>query len=180
MIIDLDTSETWLAAQVGAWRQLRVLRDGLGRGHGEAGRESWDRHITGAIAELAVAKMLGVFWSGKAQDFGRNGDVEQFEIRSTIHERGCLIVYPEDPDSRVMLLVIVRRQSYRIAGSIVASHAKRPEFAPPQAKLRPGSPPQFWVPQNRLTPFAPSIVGRRRDVDSSAEIPRRANAVDVS
>lgn len=153
--VTLDDCELHLAATVGCWRRIRVIREALGRGHGEATMGAWDRHLIGALAELAFAKLLGVYWGGASQDFGKDGDVAGLELRATTHARGHLVVYADDPDDRVLVLAIVEPSVVRFPGLIVAEAAKLACFDPPANKLRgePRAVRTWWVPQDHLTPL---------------------------
>jgi hypothetical protein len=150
--IPLDECELEMALAVGRWRRLRALRERLGRGHGEQAYD-WNRDMTGAIAELAVAKALGCYWGGLSTDFGRAGDVAGLEIRATTHRTGHLVVYMADPPDRQLVLVIVGPRSALIAGWLPAFSGREARFLPPQGRLRPGSPQQWWIPQQHLRPF---------------------------
>jgi hypothetical protein len=159
--VPLDECELEVAVRVGSWRRIRALRDRLGAGHGERqpGGNIWDRNITGAIAELAVAKQLDRYWGGFSSDFGRAGDVAGLEIRATTHPDGHLVVYMADPVERPIVLVVVTpaggrwAATARIAGYLPPFTGREPRFLPPPGKLRPNSPQQWWIPQAQLRPF---------------------------
>jgi hypothetical protein len=152
MNVRIDECELEMALAAGTWRRNRAIRERLGAGHGERSYH-WDRDITGAIAELAVAKALGCYWGGNSQDFGRIGDVGQLEVRGTRHPDGHLLVYMADPVEKPMVLVIVGDRGARIAGYLPPFAGREPRFLPPRGKLRDGTAVQWWVPQSALLPF---------------------------
>ena len=109
-IIELDAFEWWQAAQAGLSRQIKALKKGRKDAHGFKG-DGWGVHIEGACAEAAVAKYLGVWWSG---DFERlyGGDVaNKVEVRSTHHARGALIMHDTDFDDRQLKSYRLQRES---------------------------------------------------------------------
>lgn len=150
-----------MALTVGQWRHLRVWRQQLGAGHGEASATDFNRHMVGALGELAVAKALGEYWGGGAADFGRQGDVADIEVRSSA--RGHLTVYPADPARRVLVLAIIHQGWVDIAGWIYAGEAADLGCNPPKQYLRAGSPAQLWVDRGRLRPFTPTPRQQRRE-----------------
>lgn len=159
MKVRLDECEISLGMAVGCWRHARVIREGLKAGHGEAGATDLVRHMNGALGELALAKALGVYWGGSSADFGKDGDVARFEVRTTSHERGSLIAYPNDPPGRLLVLVVLGPTWARIAGYISAGNARLVGSPPPPRMVRPGSPQQWWVAQERLTPIGAAFAG---------------------
>jgi hypothetical protein len=161
-VVQLEECELQMALSVGCWRRLRVLRERLGSGHGEKEHGAWDRHLVGAIAELAVAKLLNRYWGGAPADFGKAGDVAGYEVRATTHEHGHLVVYLSDPQDRPLVLVVVGARAARVVGYLPAGTGREDRYLAPAAKLRPGSPMQWWVPQAALTPF------RRRRMEQTA------------
>lgn len=160
--VQLDACEDYIARSVADWRVERVIRDRLGPGHGERGRDREQlqrRHLPGALAELAHAKHWGVYWSGKSSDFGKDGDVEGVEVRGTSHRNGHLIVFSADRDDRLVVLgACVAGRVVWLCGGLAAGSCKLQKYLPPAEKLRPGSPRQWWVPQCDLVPLEEHAV----------------------
>ena len=62
--------------------------------------------ILGAIGERVVAKYLGVPWnSGEDFSIRHDGDVAGFEVRTTKHRNGRLLIAPGDDPKRIYILV---------------------------------------------------------------------------
>lgn len=156
--IELTECEVHIAAAVARWRVGRAISGKFKDGHGEAGldrkRDCFeDRDLPGAKGELAWAKWRGIYWGGDQNDFGKWGDGSGVEVRATRHANGCLIVFPNDPAERRCVLVVVNGNQCRIVGWVRAGWAKCSDFLKTEwhEGLRPGSKPQYWVPQSRLS-----------------------------
>ena len=95
MIIKLTNSEIYQGANVGVLRQVQNLQVGAKPAYGEEGEKDWQKNIEGALAEMALAKHLGVYWSkGNWKDL----DVGEVECRSAQEHFHKLIIRPEDRD----------------------------------------------------------------------------------
>ena len=149
--IRLDPCEVAIAKVVAQFRIDRVESQKLGPGHGELGN-GLHRHFPGAAAELAVAKHFGVYWAGSIESW-TGEDVAGLEVRSTKHVGGSLILYPsDDPDKNAILVVVLNDGAEcRLIGTIPIRYGQHVRYSMAgDPRLRPGSPPQFWVPQNAL------------------------------
>lgn len=144
--ISLTGSEFMQAAMVGVMRQIQNRRAGRQDAHGCDPENGWSPHIEGACGEFAVAKVLGLFWSG---NLGRltADDVGELQVRTRSRHDYDLIVHPDDPDKRAFVLVTGRAPDFRIWGWISGQDAKRPEWW--GEKGQPGR-PAFFVPQSAL------------------------------
>jgi hypothetical protein len=137
----LTPSEVLQAGVVGVLRNTTNKRDGRRDAHGCDG-PGWDQHLEGAAAELAFAKAIGRFWSGNLGRL-RAGDVCQYEIRSTPHAKGRLILHPEDPDERAFILVRGLAPYFEVAGWIMGRDGKQERFwCDPSGNGRPA----YFVP----------------------------------
>lgn len=146
MLVTLDKWEQLHATTIGAWRQLDNAR--RSDAHGFTGN-GHDAHIDGALAELAVAKALNVYWSGvRADPFDLPGDCGHLQVRSTRHRSGKLIVHPTDPDECAFVLVIASPPSqFLLAGWAYAADAKSDRWwADPTGNGR----HVYFVPQSAL------------------------------
>jgi hypothetical protein len=134
------------AAMVGVNRMIDNLTNRRSNRHGEKSWGVWQRHVEGAMAELAVAKYLGLEWAPEIGNISES-DVSGIEVRSTHHQNGRLIIHKEDDSYSAFVLAIGMNGEYRLAGWCYAFDAKRPEFwQDPTGKGRPA----YFVPQNRL------------------------------
>ncbi len=154
-----------LSAEQLAWAERRagdfvdrVISEKLGAGHGEEGRDRETllrRHRPGAIGEAAVRDALTLPLEDGRENWSGRGDVEGREIRASFHSNAHLIVFPNDPDSRKIVLVVLADLGiYRVCGWLFGREGKKDKFIPPKGKLRSGSPRQWWVPQSELRPAA--------------------------
>lgn len=158
-VVHLTEVEMAMVRGVAKWRFERASKSGFGPGHGEE-RYDHDSHFIGATGECAFAKFINEYWDAGQNDFGKDGDVANLEVRSTMVRKGHLIVFPTDPDDRCMILVItdfkfsskalVNEAHCEIRGWIRAGSAKKPDYIPGSKQIRDGSPLQYWVPQSDL------------------------------
>lgn len=154
----LDNCELEMAAQVAAFRVKRVLMEELGRGHGESGVGFEDRHLPGALGEIALAKLLQLYWGGSMNDFGAFGDVGEYEVRGSWISRAHCIVYPGDlvskkgPKDPLVVLVTIDFPAATIRGCVRASTALAvQEYRDIGDRFqRKGGTPGWWVPQSDL------------------------------
>lgn len=110
MIVTLTLTEWHMAVQNG------MLRDWM---------HTITSNIVGSIGELAVAKSLGVFYSGEVNAFHESPDVPGgFDVRATTLENGSLIIRAKDKDHRAAVLAIVRAPEVDIRGWITVREAK--------------------------------------------------------
>lgn len=140
-IVNLTPAEMMQAIVVGAMRRLKDLKRCRDR-YGTLGNP-WDADIEGAMAEMAVAKVVGAFWS-----IGEIGhpDAGKLQVRSTRRDDGRLILHREDPDKDVFVLVCGGDGHYRLAGHIEGAAGKKDAYwADPKTGR-----PCFWVPQADL------------------------------
>jgi len=145
--IRLDLSEILSGAMVGVMRQTENLKARRAPAHGETGKIDWQLHCEGALGERAVAKFLGVYWSGKGKL--RAPAVGEFDVRTSPRHDRDLILHREDPDDRIVWLATGRNGVYRVHGWIRAGDGKREEWRGDKANT---GRPAFFVPQSALNP----------------------------
>ncbi len=165
MKIQLTKAEILSAAHVGAMRQVSNLKHGRSPAHGDLGLNDWQIHIEGALAEAAVAKALNCFWLGAVGNLDAP-DVSQLQVRSTVREKGHLIVRESDKDEDAFILVIGQNGRYRLAGWILGEDAKDQRFL--QNPHNRG--PCYFVPQHELL-FMEILIdeGRNRNHDLQSQ-----------
>lgn len=143
--VELTLAETLLAAYAGAMRQVENLKKDRTPYHGAGDKQDWQLHLEGCLGEMALAKHLNVFWSGKGGF--RAPDVGELEVRTTRHENGRLILHPADSDDATFYLLTGVNGTYDVRGHILGRDGKREEFwADPTGQGR-GA---FFVPQSHL------------------------------
>jgi hypothetical protein len=143
-IVKLTWYEAAMASHVGWMRQLAAIKAGKQDCHGYDG-EGWSEHIEGACGEMAVAKLLGIFWDGSVNTWKAN-DLPGLQIRTRSLHDYDLIVRPNDENDSRWVHVTGRCPEYRVHGWIVGSSAKRPEFL----KTHGGRPAAYFVPASKL------------------------------
>jgi hypothetical protein len=98
-------------------------------------------------AELMVARYFGLDFDISASKGKRQADVGKgIEVRWTSYMGGNLIVYPNDRDDDVAVLVVGKSPTYYIAGWLPVSFAKRKRFKNPRQE-------SWWVDQGNLNPI---------------------------
>jgi hypothetical protein len=119
--------------------------------HASTYQRTWDKRlqeeVTGAAAEIAVAKSVGAFCIGSVNTFHRVPDViGGTEVRATQREDGCLIVRDNDDNDRRYVLVTGEAPNLRIAGYLYGHEAKQLQWI-----RNPHGHRQAWfVPQEAL------------------------------
>lgn len=145
-IVTLTSAEMTLVHMVAGLRQ--VSNEAMARrdAHGASVELGLDGHIQGAAAEAAVAKYLNRWWSGALNNLGAADVGQHLQVRSTQHEKGCLILHRPDPDDHYFILAVGRAPTFRLAGWIRAAAGKDESFwRDPK-----GGRPAFFVPQSAL------------------------------
>jgi hypothetical protein len=98
-------------------------------------------------AELIVARYFGLDYDARQNNGKHHADVGQgLEIKWTKYESGHLIIYPNDRDNDVAIMVVGKSPTYRIAGWIPVQFAKR-------AKYKHRSQDSWWIEQHNLFPI---------------------------
>lgn len=148
--VKLSGSNMLVAAMIGVQRHVQNTFNGARPAHGlKPGESVWDLAIDGAVAELAVAKAMDKHWDGALGNYDA-ADVGQFQVRSTRHADGHLIVHDSDDSDAIFILVLSGAAPiYEIAGWKFGGDAKNGKY---RVERRPGH-PCFWVPQSDLEPF---------------------------
>lgn len=115
--VSLTRSEFMEAAFAGCGRVTNVVFDNLKTFRGTENPAKWEQHVSGALAEKAVAKLLNLYWPG-CSDKNAPADVgKDVEVKSTPLHRNNLLV-PVDqckPGSRYYLIT-GSYNDYRVHG----------------------------------------------------------------
>jgi hypothetical protein len=149
-LVTLTPWEMRVAMTVGALRHAEAVRQGRRDAHGyPSDRDGWGDHIEGAGGELAVARVLNVYWPAsvntwKAPDLGAN-----VQVRTRSVATYDLLVRDDDADADVFVLVVGRLPAMRVVGWMVGADAKRASWRASHAAREPA----FFVPQAELRPL---------------------------
>ena len=144
MIVELTPWEMLLAAQAGVMRQVENKKLGRRPAYGAGSAQDWQLNIEGALGEYALAKHLGLYWSGKGKL--RAADVGDVDVRTRSKPHYELILHDDDPDDRIFWLLTGVYGRYEVRGWIQGRDGKRPEYWSDPA----GGRPAYFVPQSAL------------------------------
>jgi len=149
--IILSNAELMVAAQVGAMRRVSSIKRNFNT-HAKAFKPGleWVHDIDGAASEMAVAKMLNVYWVPSV-NAGKAADVESFQIRSTNHEYGKLLIREHDVKNEKYILVVSRHPLFKVVGWMWADEAKVDKYWKEPDDTGVGA---WWVPQSDLKPMS--------------------------
>ena len=147
--VEITADEAVAAAAAGAIQQIRSVLRERGRDHGGVSRRQqrlrWADSIHGMMAEMAVAKYLGVTWTPGAQAVKRGDVAEAIEVRATEHENGHLLVYDSDSDAAPFVLAVGHFPCFYLAGWLYGADCEQQRYW-----QRDKDPPCYWVQQNHL------------------------------
>jgi len=145
MKIKLTPSEIYWAACVGVMRQTQNIQNKKRQMYGvDAATKDWQVHIEGALGEMALAKHLGIYWSGKGEM--KEPDVGVVDVRTTPLNDGRLILHPNDDDERKFWLLTGYNGVYDVRGWIYGVDGKQKKFWSDPA----GNRPAYFVKQKYL------------------------------
>lgn len=98
-------------------------------------------------AEMIVARYFGLDYDINDSKGKRRADVGQgLEVRWTSYVGGNLIVYPNDRENDIAVLVVGKSPVYHIAGWLPVAFARRKRFKNPRQD-------SWWVDQANLNPI---------------------------
>lgn len=145
--------EILLAAGVGVRRRLlryKKLEDGIPHEDTINEDSGWAGDIEGAIAEMAFAKAMGLYWDGSVDSF-KMPDVKDIYVRWTEVESGHLPIRPKDKDG-VYVLVTGLAPYFIVRGWMTKETAYlHPEWAYTGRGCE--KKPCQWVDQKDLNPM---------------------------
>lgn len=144
--IKLTPAELLLAAQAGVMRQVENLKRNEGQNtHGYDERNPWQIHIEGCCGEMAVAKMLGLYWKGK----GVRGDTDvgDMDVRTRPRHDTELTLHKSDKADRIFWHVTGTNGLYRVHGWIYAYEGQDEAFWSDKYNL---NRPAYFVPNEVL------------------------------
>ena len=143
--INLEPHEMQLACMVAIQRQIENIVKKTQPAYGAGRRNDWQIMIEGCLGEMALSKMLGVYWDGKGQ-YGAC-DVGDVDCRTSPNHEQDLILHKRDPGDRFFCLITGARGEYVYRGGIFAREGKLEKYW--GDKYNNGR-PAFWVPQEQL------------------------------
>lgn len=113
--------------------------------------DSLSGHIKGVIGEMAVAKALGIPYSGTLDTFRTVADVGRYlEVRHRSNPAWDLIIRDDDSDSKIYILSRgLPPGAIEIAGWTLGKDAKQKRWLDTKGGLRPA----YFVPAEFLQPM---------------------------
>lgn len=147
--INLNPSEMLLASSVGCMRMVQNLKNGWRRTKGEESGGPWEVHIEGAMGEMAVAKALGRFWNGAVGDYSA-ADVGRFQIKTTRHLNGNLLLNRLDRDGKY-ILVRGSQGEYEVVGWVDSDDVKAKQW---WNERTPADRSHWLYPASRMHPIS--------------------------
>lgn len=154
-IIRLTEEQIRFAAYAGVERMIHVIVAGRPETHGGSnGWDEWQRHVEGAMAEMAVASYLDITWEPHVGRVDKP-DFPDFEVRSTRHNSGRLILHHEDRDEHIFVLVTGTRGVYKLRGWLKGGDGKQDKYWDDPTGRNAAA---FFVPQRDLEPMGGIMV----------------------
>lgn len=150
-VVNLTKMEALIAMEVGGMRHFSSVFNGRQDQHGASG--AWDLHIEGAMGELCVAKVLGIYWDGAIDVFKRADIGSDIQVRTRSRHDYELIVRDNDSTDDRYVLVTGKCPHYIVRGYIFGLDAHVEEWR----KEHGGREPAFFVPQSALSPLKSEI-----------------------
>lgn len=148
MIVQLTAEELVLGSMSGIMRHVRSLKEGRTGVNQQPAHLAWQVKIEGALAELAVAKALGGYWSG-ASSRGAS-DSGELEVRMTRYPHGCLFLHRHDKADVRYILAVGLNGTYKVAGWLWGHEGQQEKYWRRVSEERQ---PAFFVPQSDLHPL---------------------------
>jgi len=142
--VELSIQEIRVALTVGVERQIEDIEKKKQSFKGESQAMAWQRHIEGALAECALAKYLGIYWSKRPHNEPDVGDVD---VRTTHWMSGNLRMDDKDKDDRKYYLLTGLNGEYIVRGWLYGRDGKKQEY---WGTKDPSRPPCYWIPQSDL------------------------------
>ena len=117
------------AIQWGANRNLVSMKDGRKAAHGLlASDPGWNNHIHGMCGEMAVAKVLGVYFEPTINTFKKADIGDSVQVKTRTSHTYDLIVRRDDCDAHWFVLVTGVGFEFRVWGAILGKDARRAEY----------------------------------------------------
>lgn len=152
-VLTLNWSEQQDAILVGGQRRIKAIARNRSEPYGTPKDDLWMTDIESSAAELAVAKLTGLYWHRRIEhslettppDVG-----DDVQVRWSAHPTAHLTIYDRDQDGHIFFLVTGRIPTLVIHGWINAVEAKTENYR----RVTPRGGMAYWVPQTDLNPIS--------------------------
>lgn len=150
--ITLSWGEIALGAAVGTMRLVYRRKNAMENGSARPDWNVWTGEIEGAQAELAVAKHLGLFWSGTVGERAAPDDVGSYQVRcNSSREYDDTLLRKTDKPNRAYISVLSFMPEFHIIGWVWGEDGFRDGRLFEGDKKRP---PCWFVPRTKIQPFS--------------------------
>lgn len=140
-----------IASYIGAARNVYAIARNLVPGAGVGMVDTWTVNVEGAQGELAVAKLLDIYWCPRIGDT-KADDVGPYQVRTNCSRKWTdTVLRPKDRDDRIFIGVLaLDPPEFEIMGWIWAHEAKQEQWLSNGAE---GRPKCWFVPRPALKPM---------------------------
>jgi len=145
--VSLSKREIVMGAECGIMRNLTSLH--RPDSYGFSDEHGWNAHIEGACGEIAVAKLLGRYWSPSVNTFSAPDIGLNIQVRTRSRHDYELIVREKDEPEHAYVLVTGKAPAFIVRGYCLGSDARQKEWLQEHG----GRPPAWFVPQASLWPW---------------------------
>ena len=129
----------------------RAKGNDASRGAAPTWVEQVAREISGCLGELAIARWQDKFPFSLFSE-RKQGDVGEFEVRTTAYATGKLLIVPDDnPERKYLLVTLPSHYTARIVGWFYGYEAQVPEYFDHKMRM-----PCYSVTQDKL--HAPELL----------------------
>lgn len=156
--VQLTQVEMLAAAQTGVMRQIASLSQNLQNNSKlkKTKENNWQWHVEGALAELALCKLLGTYWGYHVNNF-KGADVgSRIDVKVTQHSKGSLLIRPWDKEERIYVLAVGKNGTYVFKGWLYGSEGKHPTRL---TKLGNEGVEVYAIPGHELRPMSELMLG---------------------
>ena len=125
----------------------RAKGNDASRGAAPTWVEQVAREISGCLGEIAIARWQDKFPFSLFED-RKDGDVGEFEVRTTAYQTGKLLIVPDDnPERKYLLVTLPSHYTANIVGWMHGYEAQDPKYFDPKMRM-----PCYAVTQDKLHP----------------------------
>ncbi len=163
--IKLTWYEVRYASMVGLWRQVAAWEENRKERFGayEDAQNRWISHLEGACAEMAFAKLAGIYWDASVNTFSAP-DVGLIQVRLRAARDPRLIIRDKDDDHEAFVLMTGVAPSFVAQGWIMGAEGKKAEW-----RSDPGGrgAPAYFVPATALRSiYNLSVIDKANETDA--------------
>lgn len=151
--IKLSPYHIFIGGQIGVMRRSKSYQSITNSHRLDKIGNGWQYDCDGALGELAFAKWGNIFWDGSVNTFKSYPDVGIFEVRTTYHRKGHLILREGDKfdDTIYVLVLSCDFPVFEIVGWIYGKIGRKEKWKKVVDKHEK---PAYFIPQHELKPLS--------------------------